>query len=56
MNKAGMRELKTSLGLSEKDAEAIVHHREQSGDFKSLQEVSELPGVPPEKLLENQGR
>jgi hypothetical protein len=30
--------------------------KEQFGDFKSLQEVSELPGVPPEKLLENQGR
>ncbi len=56
VNKAGVQELETSLGLSEKEAEAIFHHREQFGDFKSWQEVSSVPGVPAEKIKDNQKR
>jgi competence ComEA-like helix-hairpin-helix protein len=56
VNKARVQELETSLGLSEKEAEAIVHHREQFGDFKSWQEVSSVPGVPTEKIKDNQKR
>jgi competence ComEA-like helix-hairpin-helix protein len=56
VNKAGLQELETFLGLSETEAKAIVHHRELSGNFKSWQEVSAVPGVPPEKIRDNQAR
>jgi competence ComEA-like helix-hairpin-helix protein len=56
VNKAGVQELESSLGLSETEAEAIVHHREQNGNFKTWQEVSSVPGVPAEKISNNQKR
>lgn len=56
VNKAGAQELESSLGLSATEAEAIVHHREQYGNFKTWQEVSTVPGVPAEKIKDNQQR
>ena len=56
VNTAGVQELESSLGLSETEAEAIVHHREQNGNFKTWQEVSSVPGVPAEKIKDNQKR
>jgi competence protein ComEA len=56
VNKAGIQELESSLGLSQSEAEAIVHHREQHGNFKTWQEVSSVPGVPLEKIRDNQKR
>jgi competence protein ComEA len=54
VNKAGVEDLKSSLGLSEADAKAIVEYREQHGNFKSWQDVASVPGIPPEKIKEKQ--
>lgn len=56
VNKASVDELESALGLSRKEAEAIVQYREQHGDFKSWQQVSSIPGVPPENIKNNQKR
>jgi competence protein ComEA len=56
VNKAGVAELESSLGLTEAEAKLIVQHREQSGNFKTWQEVSSIPGVSPEKIRDNQQR
>lgn len=56
MNKASTEELKSALGLTQAEAEAIVQYREQKGDFKIWQDVSSVPGVPPKKIEDNQKR
>ena len=56
VNKANVQELENSLGLSEAEAGAIVHYREQNGNFRNWQEVSAVPGVPAEKIKDNQAR
>ena len=56
VNKASVQELENSLGLSKAEAGAIVHYREQNGNFKSWHEVSTVPGVPAEKIKDNQAR
>jgi DNA uptake protein ComE-like DNA-binding protein len=47
-------ELESALGLSRTQAEAIARYRERHGNFKSWQEVSSVPGVPPEKIKDHQ--
>lgn len=54
VNKAGADALQSTLELSRAEADAIVQFREQHGNFKSLQELESVPGVPPEKIKENQ--
>jgi competence ComEA-like helix-hairpin-helix protein len=56
VNKVGVEELASSLGLAKTEAEAIVHYGEQHGNFKTWQEVSSVPGVPFEKIRDNQKR
>lgn len=56
VNKASSEELKSALGLTEAEAGAIVQYRAQKGDFKTWQDVSAVPGVPPEKIKDNQKR
>jgi DNA uptake protein ComE-like DNA-binding protein len=34
----------------------IVRHREQSGNYKTWEDVSSVPGVSAEKIKENQKR
>ena len=45
VNKASAAQLRESLGLTEKDAQAIVAYREKNGDFKTLDQVKGVPGV-----------
>lgn len=54
VNKAGADQLQSSLELSRQEAEAVVQYREQHGNFKNLHELESVPGVPPEKIKENQ--
>jgi competence ComEA-like helix-hairpin-helix protein len=54
VNKASVDQLQSALGLSRTQAEAIARYRERHGDFKSWQEVSSVPGVPPEKIKDHQ--
>jgi competence ComEA-like helix-hairpin-helix protein len=56
VNKTTAEELEAALGLSKAEAEAIVQYREQHGSLKDWQEVSSIPGVPPEKIKDNQKR
>ena len=45
VNKASVAQLHEGLGLTEKDAQAIVAYRENHGDFKTLDQVKAVPGV-----------
>ena len=50
VNKANAKELVAAIDLSEKDSEAIVHYREQNGDFKSWHDLAHVPGVDSKKI------
>ncbi len=42
------------LGISDKDAEAIVEYRKANGEIKDFDALSKVPGIDLEKL--KQGR
>jgi competence ComEA-like helix-hairpin-helix protein len=50
VNTAAAAQLEETLGLTEKEAQAIVSYREQSGDIKSLDQLKSVPGVSPDKI------
>ena len=50
VNKASAKDLETGLELSTKEAEAIVHFREEKGSFKSVEDVEKVPGVDAKKI------
>jgi competence protein ComEA len=50
VNKAGAKDLEGGLELSTKEAEAIVHYREEKGSFKSIEDVEKVPGVDAKKI------
>jgi competence protein ComEA len=50
VNKAAPAQLEEALGLTEKEAQAIVSYREQNGDIKSLDQLKSVPGVSPDKI------
>jgi competence ComEA-like helix-hairpin-helix protein len=56
VNTATADQFESELGLSPTEAELIVHYREQHGNFKTWQDLSSIPGVPAEKIKENQKR
>jgi competence ComEA-like helix-hairpin-helix protein len=45
INKATATELAGTLGLSTKEASAIVAYRKQNGDFKAWRDLMNVPGV-----------
>jgi competence protein ComEA len=45
INTAPLEEITTTLGLSPKDAEAIVAYRKANGSFKELEDVRKVPDV-----------
>lgn len=45
INKADVATLDTLDGIGEKKAEAIVAYRTEHGEFKSLEEIKEVPGI-----------
>jgi competence ComEA-like helix-hairpin-helix protein len=49
VNTASLQDL-TSLGLVEKEAQAIVAYRQQNGKIKDFEELTKVPGVSAEKL------
>ncbi len=55
VNKASAAQLHEGLGLSEKDAQAIVAYRENHGDFKTLDQVKGVPGVDVAQLQKKAG-
>jgi competence protein ComEA len=50
VNKAAPAQLEEALGLTEKEAQAIVSYRKQNGDIKSLDQLKRVPGVSPDKI------
>ena len=54
VNRAVGKDLVDVLGLTEKDADAIVEYRKANGDFKDFDDVCKVPGIDLEKL--KQGR
>jgi len=56
VNKATVNELASGLDLSAKEAEAIVRHRQEKGDFKSLDDLKKVPGLDAAKIEANRER
>jgi competence ComEA-like helix-hairpin-helix protein len=56
VNKATAGELAAGLGLSAKEASALVAFREQNGDFKTWSDVSKVPGIDAKKVESNKDR
>jgi competence protein ComEA len=50
VNTASAKDLQSSLGLSEREAQAIVNYREQNGNFKDFEQLKKLPGLNLEQL------
>lgn len=50
VNKATARQLETALGLSSKEAEAMVQYREKNGDFREWGDLGKVPGLDVKKL------
>jgi competence protein ComEA len=54
VNKAAADELQSRLRLTQAEAIAIVHYREQNGEFKNLQQLLTVPGIDAEKIRNGQ--
>jgi competence protein ComEA len=54
VNKADVKELEASLEMSQAEAEAIVHYREQNGNFKDWEQVAAVPGIDAQKIKDHQ--
>ncbi|MBZ5624418.1 MAG: helix-hairpin-helix domain-containing protein [Acidobacteriia bacterium] len=51
-NTASPAQLQDFLGLTEKEAQAIVAYREREGQIKNFEQLKSVPGANPEKLQE----
>ena len=56
VNTASVQELATGLGISEKEAAAIVRHRDEKGKFKTFEDLGKVPGVDASKLEAKKSR
>jgi competence protein ComEA len=56
VNKATAKDLEAALRLTDKQAAAIVHRREEKGDFKSLDELEKVPGVDAARIESSKNR
>jgi len=56
VNHADADQLSRALGLSAKDAAAIVAYRQQNGNFKTLADLTKVPGVDAVKIQSNKSR
>jgi competence protein ComEA len=50
VNQATAQQLQSALGLSEKEAAAILHYRDEKGDFKTIDDLKKVPGVDAAKI------
>ncbi len=53
INSAGSEEMTTTLGLSNKDAEAVVAFRKANGNFQDLDAVKKVPDIDVKTLEEH---
>ncbi len=56
VNKASSAELAAGLEIPARDAEAIVRYRTENGAFKSVQELSKVPGIDAKRIESVQDR
>lgn len=56
VNTATPQELQSSLGLSQRQAEAIVEYRRKNGKFKTWQDVAAIPEETPNQIEALQDR
>lgn len=56
VNRAGVRELESALGLTREEAQTLIAYRQQNGNFDNWQQVGEIPGVPAGRIIEYQDR
>jgi competence protein ComEA len=56
VNKATIKDLENALRIPNKQAAAIVHHREEKGNFKSIEELQKVPGIDAAKIEANKNR
>ena len=50
VNKAAAAELRTELGLSDKEAAAIVKYRTDKGAFKTVEDLKKVPDLDFKKI------
>ena len=53
INSADSEEITTSLGLSDKDADAMVAYRKANGNFQDLEAVKKVPDIDVKTLEEH---
>lgn len=54
INQASVEELVTALnGIGTKKAEAIINYRERYGEFSSIDQLQEVPGIGPALIERN---
>lgn len=56
VNKATAQDLRNTLQLPEKQAAAIVHERDEKGNFKSIEDLKKVPGVDAAKIEASKNR
>ena len=56
VNKSSAKDLEASLEISANEAEAIVHHRELNGDFKTLDDLKKVAGLDEAKIESKKDR
>lgn len=56
VNHATAAELTAGLGISAKDADAIVAYREQNGDFKTIADLTKVPGIDTKKIVSSKNK
>jgi competence protein ComEA len=56
VNKATAKDLVTALRLPDKQASAIVHYREEKGNFKSIDDLKRVPAIDVGKIEANKNR
>jgi competence protein ComEA len=52
VNTASQQQLQEVLGLTLKEAQAIVAYRDQNGKIKDFEQLKSVPGLSAEKLQE----
>ena len=56
INKANMVDLQTTLALRRSQARAVIEYRAKNGDFKSLDDLRNVPGIDFQKLESKKAR
>jgi competence protein ComEA len=56
INKANMVDLQTTLALRRSQARAVIEYREKHGEFKSLADLRNVPGIDFQKIEAKKAR